>query len=92
MMHIYDFNQTTLNEKLKTIKCVYELPIEIKSKEEFENLIKGFQRKETARIELWNQPQLLGLVGPMFNGYTTYNGKKTAIIRYETMDQYLTYD
>lgn len=69
-------------------KCVYDLPIEIKTAEEFKSLIYGYNNgrmAESQREELYNQPKLLGLNGPMFNGFGTLksSGETVAIIRYE---------
>ena len=43
-------------------KCVYDLPAQIKTAEEFESLIYGFNNgrlAESQREELYNQPKLL---------------------------------
>lgn len=69
-------------------KCVYDLPIKIDTVEEFESLICGFndgRLAESQRPELYNQPKLLGLAGPMWNGWGTLisTGETVAIIRYE---------
>lgn len=68
--------------------CVYDLPDNIKTAEQFESLICGYndgRLAESQREELYNQPKLLGLNGPMFNGYGTLRstGKTVVIIRYE---------
>lgn len=45
---------------------------------------------ESQREELYNQPKLLGLNGPMFNGYGTLksSGETVVIIRYEKPSKY----
>lgn len=68
--------------------CVYDLPIDIKNAEEFASLIYGYNNGKIAKFqreELFNQPKLLGLNGPMFNGFGTLEstGETVAIIRYE---------
>lgn len=68
--------------------CVYDLPDEIKTAEQFQSLIYGYNNgrmAESQREELFNQPKLLGLNGPMWNGWGTLksSGKVVAIIRYE---------
>lgn len=70
------------------MKCVYDLPIKVETAEQFESLIYGYndgRMAESQREELYNQPKLLGLVGPMFNGYGILGstGETVAIIRYE---------
>lgn len=73
-------------------KCVYDLPAEIKTAAEFESLIYGYNNgrmAEAQREELYNQPKLLGLNGPMFNGFGTLNtGETVVIIRYEKPYKY----
>lgn len=69
-------------------KCVYDLPAEIKTAAEFEALIYGYndgRLAESQREELYNQPKLKGLNGPMWNGWGTLKstGETVAIIRYE---------
>lgn len=69
-------------------KYVYDLPEEIKTAEQFENLIYGYNNgrlAESQREELYNQPKLRGLNGPMWNGYGILksSGEKVSIIRYE---------
>lgn len=67
-------------------KCVYDLPAQIKTAEEFESLIYGFNNgrlAESQREELYNQPKLLGLNGPMYNGTLQRSGETVVIIRYE---------
>lgn len=66
-------------------KCVYDVPNEIKNAEQFNSLIHGYSENERHREELQGQPLLLGLNGPMFNGFGTLasTGETVAIIRYE---------
>lgn len=69
-------------------KCVYDLPAQIKTAEEFESLIYGYNNgrlAESQREELYDQPKLLGLNGPMYNGTGTLQktGETVVIIRYE---------
>lgn len=50
-------------------KCVYDLPIKCETVEQFESLIYSYNNgrlAESQRIELYNQPKLLSLNGPMF--------------------------
>lgn len=73
--------------------CVYDLPIEIKTVAEFEALIYDYNNgrmAESQREELYNQPKLLGLNGPMFNGFGTLKstGETVAIIRYEKPERF----
>lgn len=67
--------------------CVYDVPNNIETAEQFESLICGYNNgrlAESQREELYNQPKLLGLNGPMFNGYATLStGEIVPIIRYE---------
>ena len=68
-------------------KCVYDLPIKIEV-EQFESLIYGYNNgrlAESQREELYNQPKLLGLNGPMYNGEKILRstGEEVAVIRYE---------
>ena len=70
------------------MKCVYDLPEEIKTAEQLTSLIRGYndgRLAESQREELYNQPKLLGLNGPMFNGYGILksSGETVAIIRSE---------
>lgn len=70
------------------MNCVYDLPDNIKTAEQLKSLIYGYNNgrlAESQREELYNQPLLLGLSGPMFNGYGTLKstGETVAIIRYE---------
>lgn len=74
-------------------KCVYDLPAQIKTAEQMESLIYGYNNgrmAESQRKELYNQPKLLGLNGPMFNGFGTLKstGEQVAIIRYEKPCRY----
>lgn len=69
-------------------KCVYDLPIKIETVEQFESLIYGYNNgrlSESQREELYNQPKLLGLNGPMYNGTKILKstGEEVAVIRYE---------
>lgn len=73
--------------------CVYDLPEEIKTAEQMENLIYGYndgRMSESQREELYMQPKLLGLNGPMWNGLGTLKstGETVAIIRYEKSSKY----
>ena len=71
------------------MKCIYDLPEQVKSKEEFESLIYGHNENPASREELQGQPKLLSLNGPMFNEYKTLsNGEKVAVIRYEKPSKY----
>lgn len=66
-------------------KCVYDLPKEVKTVEQFTALIVGYNDKPWQREELQNQPILIGLSGPMYNGtaYLQSNGEEVTVIRYE---------
>ena len=69
-------------------KCVYDLPNNIKTAEEMQSLVYGYNNgrmAESQRPELYNQPKLLSLNGPMWNGWGTLKstGETVAIIRYE---------
>lgn len=72
---------TLLNGK----KCVYDLPVMIKTAEQLESLIYGYNENPSHREELQGQPLLLGLSGPMYNGMGMLkkSGEKVAVIRYE---------
>lgn len=75
---------TCLNGK----KCVYDLPINIQTIEEFQSLIYGYndgRLAENQREELYMQPLLLGLSAPMYNGtgILESTGEEVVIIRYE---------
>lgn len=73
------------------IKCVYEVEnAEIKTVEEFESLIEGYNYNPVQREELQGQPKLSGYNGPMFNGYGTLKstGEEVALIRYEKPHEY----
>ena len=69
---------------------VYDLPKEIKTAEQFESLIYGYNENPVQREELQGQPLLLGLNGPMFNGYDFLKsaGEQVAVIRYEKPTKY----
>lgn len=74
-------------------KCVYDLPSSIKTAEEMESLIYSYNNgrmAESQREELYNQPKLLGLNGPMFNGFGTLKstGETVVIIRYEKPERF----
>ena len=69
-------------------KCVYDLPINIQTIEEFQSLIYGYndgRLAESQREELYMQPLLLGLTTPMYNGTKILKstGEEVVIIRYE---------
>ena len=66
-------------------QCVYDTPNEIKNAEQFESLIYGYNENPRQREELQGQPKLLGINGPMWNGWGTLQstGETVAIIRYE---------
>lgn len=72
-------------------KCAYDLPIEIKTAAEFESLIYGYHYNYKTRDELQGQPLLLGLAGPMFNGFSRIKetGEKVVVIRYEKQERNL---
>ena len=75
------------------MNCVYDLPDNIETAEQLKSLIYGYndgRLAESQREELYNQPLLLGLNGPMFNGYGTLKstGETVAIIRYEKPSKY----
>lgn len=69
---------------------VYDLPGEIKTAEQFKSLIYGYNENPVQREELQGQPLLLGLNGPMFNGYDFLKsiGEQVAVIRYEKPTKY----
>ena len=69
---------------------VYDLPKEIKTVEQFNSLICGYNENPAHRDELQGQPLLLGLNGPMFNGYSFLKstGERVAVIRYEKPTKY----
>lgn len=69
---------------------VYDLPKEIKTAEQFKSLIYGYNENPVQREELQGQPLLLGLNGPMFNGYDFLKstGEQLAVIRYEKPTKY----
>lgn len=69
-------------------KCVYDLPSNIETAKQMESLIYDYntgRMAESQREELYNQPKLKGLNGPMWNGWGTLKstGETVAIIRYE---------
>lgn len=67
------------------MKCVYDTPNEIENAEQFKALIYGYNENPRQRDELQGQPKLLGLNGPMWNGWGNLQstGETVAIIRYE---------
>lgn len=67
------------------IKCVYDVPDNIKTAEELKALICGYNNNPRQREELQGQPKLSGLNGPMFNGFGNLESTRetVAIIRYE---------
>lgn len=74
-------------------KCVYDLPSDIKTAEQMQSLIYSYnveRMAESQRPELYNQPKLLSLNGPMWNGWGTLKstGETVAIIRYEKPSKY----
>lgn len=70
--------------------CAYDLPNNIKTAEQFNSLIDGYNYNPRQREELQGQPTLIGLNGPMFNGFGTLKstGETVAIIRYEIPTKY----
>lgn len=71
--------------------CVYDVPITIKNAEQLKSLICGYNNgrmAERQREELYNQPLLLGLAGPMYNGIRNIDGKEYVVIRYEIPTKY----
>ena len=75
-------------------KVIYDVPSEIKTKEEFDSLVYGHHSSKYTREELQGMPELLSLYGPMFNGFFTLPGtnEKVPVIRYETRKEYLNND
>lgn len=74
-------------------KCVYDLPKNIDTAKKMRSLICGYntgRMAESQRPELYDQPKLLGLNGPMWSGWGTLEstGEKVAIIRYETPSKF----
>lgn len=71
-------------------KCVYDLPNNIKTAEEMKSLIYDYHYSEKTREELYGQPKLLSLNGPMYNGlgHLQYTGEEVVIIRYELPTRY----
>lgn len=73
------------------MKCTYEVcGVNIKNSEEFKALIYDYNDNPAQREELQGQPKLLGLNGPMFNGFGTLKstGETVVIIRYEKPCKY----
>jgi len=70
--------------------CMYDLPEGIKTAAQMEGLIYDYSYNPAHREELQGQPKLLGLNGPMFNGFGTLksNGETVTIIRYEQPSKY----
>lgn len=70
--------------------CVYDLPEEIKTAEQFTALITGYNDKPWQREELQGQPVLKGLNGPMYNGTArrVSNNEFVTVIRYEKPSEY----
>lgn len=66
-------------------KFVYDLPGNIKTAEQMEALVWGYNYNDSQREELQGQPLLLGLNGPMYNGEKVLEstGEKVVVIRYE---------
>lgn len=65
--------------------CAYNLPANITTAEQMESLIYDYNHNPSNRKELLGQPKLLGLNGPMLNGFGTLEstGETVPIIRYE---------
>ncbi len=72
------------------MKCVYDVPREIKNADQLKSLVYGYNDNVRQREELQGQPKLLGLNGPMFNGFGTLksSGETVVIIRYEKPGKY----
>lgn len=70
--------------------CVYDLPDTIKTPEQMNAIITGYNYNPAQREELQGQPKLKGLNGPMFNGYGNLKSTSeiVAIIRYEEPREY----
>lgn len=86
-------NHMIIGELENGKKCVYDLPSNIKTAEEMQSLVYGYndgRMAESQREELYNQPKLLGLNGPMWNGWGTLasTGETVAVIRYEKPCKY----
>ena len=66
-------------------KFVYDLPENIKTAEQMESLVWGYNYNDSQRDELQGQPLLLGLNGPMYNGEKVLEstGEEVVVIRYE---------
>lgn len=75
-------------------KVVYDLPNDIKTVEQMQKVIYGYNDNPRQREELQGQPLLKGLCGPMYNGTGRLkkSGEVVAIIRYEKEKEYLAYD
>lgn len=71
-------------------KCAYDLPNEIQTADQMESLIYDYNHNPSNREELQGQPKLLGLNGPMLNGFGTLASTEETvpIIRYETPSKY----
>lgn len=65
--------------------CVYDLPKSITDLEQMAALTYGYNDNPRQREELQGQPLLIGLNGPMFNGFGHLKsfGEEVVIIRYE---------
>lgn len=73
------------------MKCIYDIDgVNVDTIEQFESLIYGYNENPAQREELQGQPKLLGLNGPMFNGYATLKstGETMVVIRYEKPREY----
>lgn len=70
-------------------KVIYNVPSEIKTKEELNSLIYGYHSSKYTREELQGMPKLLCLAGPMFNGFITLpgSGKEVPVILYEKWER-----
>lgn len=70
-------------------KVVYDVPSEIKTKEEFDSLVYGYHSSNYTREELQGMPKLLCLAGPMFNGFINLPGygEEAPVIRYEKLER-----
>lgn len=66
-------------------RFAYDLPENIKTAEQMEALVWGYNYNDGQRDELQGQPLLLGLNGPMYNGKKVLEstGEEVVIIRYE---------
>ena len=71
--------------------CAYDVPTMIKNAEQMKSLIYGYNNgrmAEKQREELYNQPLLFGLAGPMYNGTRIINGNEYVVIRYEKPNKF----